>query len=450
MVVPTFVPSYTERSLRTAFAINPSAVLDHISDAAFDHEHNSELIEILASHKFIDLIGSIMTSPHASDNLREQATWALAILLTASNDDLSDQVNEYCLDNMDVIMEMLVGRTWSSMEFAVAQGQGSVAYLLNNWTLYYELSDCMKFLNILDQDITMLPDNCLVDYFAILTRIFYKDYPVSHKNVYMFLQIGTEKNCWRHRSKIARQYAEALGNLCFRDKTILPNNYENVFKCCIELHEHVSRQEVYYILSNLLCEPGAADMFELYGAPLRHRLYTTVRNSVKNGKMTNAAYQALWALANWTVNVTTQASKESVILDNELRYLLESHKSLDFVQSALTALAIYRAELREDSTAPIIVIEDNNSIEGHSEAADPDTHRPISPIPSALDLLMVDVPFAPSQTVRNLVNELKIGGVNSLVQIPTDAVFTYNDLAWIETAGYAIYGGKFGINPSWF
>jgi len=450
MVTPSFVPSYTERSLSTAFAVNPSAVLDHISEAAYDHEHNTELIEILASHNFVELIGSIMTSPHASDNLREQATWALAILLTASNDDLSDQVDEYCLDNMDVIMEMLIGRTWTSMEFATAQGQSSVAYLLNNWTRYYELSDYVKFLNILDQDITMLSENSLADYFAILARIFYKDYPISAKNVHSFLQIGTEKNCWRHRSKIAQQYAHALGNLCFRDKAILPNNYMGAFKCCIALHKHVGRQEVYYILSNLLCEPGAADMFELFGAPLRRRLYTTIRNSVKAGKMTKAAYQALWALANWTVNVTTQASKESVISDNELRYLLESHKYLDFVQSALSTLAIYRAELREDSTAPIILIEDNASIEDHSEAADPDTHRPISPIPSALDLLMVDVPFAPSQTVRNLVNELKIGGVNSLVQIPTDAVFTYNDLAWIEKAGYAIYGGKFGINPSWF
>jgi hypothetical protein len=438
------IPTYNEMTLRTTFAVNPLNALNHITEAAMYDEDvvNQSLLNIVQHNGFVELIGSIVVNTDASDELRDYAAWALSMLFTTSNKSLSSTADFTCISIQNRLIDMLVGNTWHDAGYAASHGKRSVAYLLFNWVSNFtptvDFSEQIMSIVCDDAQFDMLPENCLSDFYSSLARVFDQYNKIDSNTVSAFLRRGVERHVWRGRAKIAQQYFNALSNLCERDDIIKHNQYVNAFKVFDRLYSHVPRRELFWALSNLLCEPGAADVFSNVGFVMRKHLYKTARISARNSTTTKSGLQAIWALGNWAVH---SSDLTRVLDEGALTEVMEAHAHLDVASYVLAKLSEWDvSDLNSFDRNDVMFI---NSVDND---ADPVPQHSSSPLPSAIDLIIGNKVQHVSNTLRNLVSELKKRGVNSWVPVPADALFTAADLSWMARSGYTILNGNFGVN----
>lgn len=216
------------------------------------------------------------------------------------------------------------------------------------------------------------------------------------------------------------------------------------------------RAELFWILSNVLTEPGAADLFFQHKELIQITIDAAVRDS-------NEGYEAIYALANFVTRVTDPVIQKSLACGAGAKSLAEAYaehgyafdiydhfyqtsfhekeKLRDLGTKGLTVMMRYVETYFPEMMGTDESVDDISEIIG--EAEDDDT-----PAPCAYELLCTSTSC--SQVVRHLVGLIKnaMAEGDSWVKVPLDTVLSAGDLVTLQHMGYVFDCDWLGVNPA--
>lgn len=210
------------------------------------------------------------------------------------------------------------------------------------------------------------------------------------------------------------------------------------------------RAELFWILSNVLTEPGAADIFFQNKELIQMVIDAAICDS-------NEGYEAIYALANFVTLVTDPAIQKSLACGAGTKSLAEHGYEFDiydhFYQisfhereklcnlgtTGLAAMSRYA-----ETYFPAVVDESDDDDDVKDIIAEEDDVS----VPYASELLRTSTSY--SQVVIHLVSLIKnaMEEGDSWVKMPQDTVLTVSDLVTLQRMGYVFDGDWLGINPA--
>lgn len=469
---------HTELSLRTAFILNPVKLLDEVCAAIMTEEQSSSqaLLTLIVKHDYINLIVGLIGNHETTDEVRDSALWTTGLLMASDNNDIRVTTLIAVSPLTIQISNLLFNKegAWKNDIYGMAYGCRSAAYLMQSIVRFGDEAVKADIADLLNPNMLTVfglpPLNAQSDYFYALQNLFKSFNLPPRELVSAFLKVSTHGEFPKslikelHPSILNGAYTACVSTLCERDHFIHEDNYPyafQLFEALIQEGSTKSLTEHLWALSNLLCEPGAADCLLMRVYNGEDELLPAVMSLIldENTDKANTTKEAIWVIANFITNVKNPANY--LFLVQHLDWLRSGLSR--FSHNRVVREAIQRFDQLEEQFYPVDSDSESDSdSDASSETTDvynsssgtnaPEllvaeamTQTEAAP-PSALQLLVGRLPV-PSEKVRHLVSELVGAGVYSWIPITDNTVFTVADMRWMEASGYIVSQGHFGIAP---
>ncbi|NDC39746.1 MAG: hypothetical protein EBZ48_17190, partial [Proteobacteria bacterium] len=263
------------------------AVLHESSDA-----DSAKFVKMIHELDYINLIFGLITSPDTTDELRDNALWTAGLLAASDSVDIRKDTCSAAFSEMGRIAQLLFneGGAWKCADYACRFGQRSAAYLVYTSIQAMFDSGDGEILDILwptNDRTRCLAKNARADYYCALSRMFERVDEVPSELVRDFLSLSNVE--------VGEPIIRCLSVLCERNGLIRPEMYNEAFDMFLSLFEETTgnRGEIFWAISNLLCEPGAADIFTDHWA-----LREIVSSAASSSNSSQKKKEALWALVS--------------------------------------------------------------------------------------------------------------------------------------------------------
>lgn len=441
----TTTTKHTELSLRTAFILNPVKLLDEIGNAIKNEEkeESQQLLSLIVKHDYINLIAGLITNQETTNEVRHAALWTTGLLLVS--DDEAIRRTSFAA------VSPLIGQIFALM-FTKSRNSESAAYLILSFarsiTQFGDEAVQKQFAEYLLGPVSHLSEYAQNDYFATLFQVFenYSAPPTALVAAYLNSPVEALSP-----NIIQGTFTRCLGMLCERNRFIRPDTYPDAFHLFEKLPNNWNyNTELLWVLSNLLCEPGAADCLAELTARGESHLLNDIDSDTDDPIITK---NAIWAIANFIVNLQNPNNQLFLV---EHMYWLKTILER-FADKKVAAEGLRRFNELDAQFFPEDSDSDSDASSETTEVYNDGcrTNVPellvvetaaVSTPPSALQLVVGQLP-SPSETVRRLVTELMAAGIYSWVAVPDNAMFSAADMRWMEGSGYVVSQGHFGISP---
>ena len=404
---------YTEKSLRSAFLLRPKALLEEICDAVMTEQEEASrgLLQLIKVGDYVNLIFGLIVSRSSSDQLREVALWTAGLLAGSDLHDLRTPACAYAFAHMNTIHSLLFneGGYWKKgAGAAAAAGPTAAAYLISNSVRFFfqtHHGDVFDFLKPTPARLYNMPKEAQNDYLWALSWMFESAESIPTHMVSTFLQYVDTTN--------VAPIINCLAALGERNDAIRQEHFSDLFHLIRRLYDQPSceNDKLFFVLSNLLCEPGASDQFTS-----QYALQEIVCDAAQSAVFSRTKLEALWVLSNWVVNCTDK--RPFTVNGNTVHNIIHNNQNIGCAKQAIEILP------RPD---------DNKT-------------NPLKHLPSALELIGAAELTTPTEQLQNLVTELRHAtSVWSWIPVPDDVTFTAGDLRWMEAMGYVLSHGFFGV-----
>ena len=485
--VSNIAPFYsTDLEAKVACVLDRSAFLDSVTDA-INHETKredaKEMVAMMAANGFVPIIAALLTDREPT--IRRKAYLALGNMIASEDKKMSFLATTAAVKALDTITKALGDNEFRhSGAFVFANIAQFLAPVMapetrNNMrntvdTVFHgksEWSDSKAVLADLLRAAQYL-GACYEVPTPVLLTAFEQKWAKCFNSALHILsnQIGKDSFGESYRGPAF----QAFRTLLLSDK--VPESQATEF---------------FFALSNLVVEPGVADMY------LNDDLCVTktcdVIRDFAGVRHSTTAYEATFVLANAIARQSSLAPLNDTLLERVEDTLLEvldrpiSHnKKLETaIEEALNTLGaekVHRADLETEKTIAELLTEINNVPSSEDMEIDTDddytaanlnlpceqtTLWPPTPTtevhnpnynynqtlfeynpPSALDILARLRNNAPtSAIVNNLIRSVEAAG-GAFVPLPVNTILTVADLSALEARGFTIVRGALGINAA--
>jgi len=439
-----------------AVMLDRSSFLDSVTDAVTYEDKNSDatkMISILSNNAFLSLMPALLTD--ADINIRNKAYLALGNLIASNNRDMS-------VAALNCAYKALTDKKFV---FTTETSHG-IAFILTNMAMRYaRWAQWFPNANVNKNDVLLYAEEHLT-----------ADLPASVKRdlLWVFKELKSHflleptlliTLLEQQQKKTFSTALRFLGDIVSDDKffeshCFMPTyNYLRGMLLKNEAPFGTTLDHL-WMLSNLVTESGMGLTFLQ-----DYDLFEAVTDRIRHSKENLVVSEAVWVLLNSLVHVDLKDLSHFCVLDTHdviLDFLrgnrgtpivrkeapLACSKLMDFITTRyLPADDVEDVEEDEE-------YEDEEEIWYPATASEEAAHPPceISGFtlynpPSAADLLQKRiVRGVTSAAVFNLVQILEANNLQ-FTPIPDDMALTAEDLKALETRGYAISGGRIGINP---
>ena len=479
--VSNIAPFYsTDLEAKVACVLDRSAFLDSVTDAInyeTKREDAKEMVAMMAANGFVPIIAALLTDRDSS--IRRKAFLALGNMIASEDKQMSFLATTAAVKALDTISKALGG---NDFQHGAAFVFANIAQFLAP-VMAPETRNNMK--NTLDSVFHAKSD-------WSDSKVILADLLRGGQYLGACYEVPTPVLLTAIEQKWAKCFASALHILSDQiSKDSFGESYRapafQTFRTLLLSDKVPSSQvhEFFFALSNLVIEPGVADMYLNDDLCITKtcdiiRDFARIRHSA-------AAYEATYVLVNAIARQSTLEPLSNVLLERVEETLLEiqdslkihNHKKLDTsITEALNTLGaekVHRADLQTEKEIAELMTEINNVSTSEDMEIDTDddvpnlnlpcekdtlwppvpTHNPnynqtlfeFNP-PSALDILARLRNNAPtSAIVNNLIRSVEAAG-GAFVPLPENTILTVADLSALEARGFSIVRGSLGINAA--
>jgi hypothetical protein len=479
MSASNIAPFYsTDLEAKVACVLDRSAFLDSVTDA-INHETKredaKEMVAMMAANGFVPIIAALLTDRESS--VRRKAYLALGNMIASEDKKMSFLATTAAVKALDTITDALGD---NELRHSGAFVFANIAQFLAP-VMAPETRNNMR--NTVDNVFNGKSE--WTDSKAVLADLLRAaQYLGACYEVSTPVLLTAFEQKW---SKCFNSALHILSNQISKDS--FGESYRapafQAFRTLL-LSDKVPESQVtefFFALSNLVVEPGVADMY------LNDDLCVTktcdIIRDFAGVRHSTAAYEASFVLANGVARQSSLAPLSDTLLERVEDTLLEvldrpiSHNNKKLqtaIEEALNTLGaekVHRADLETEKELAELLTEINNVPSSEDMEIDTDddytaanlnlpceinTPWPPAPNynqtlyeynpPSALDILARLRNNAPtSAIVNNLIRSVETAG-GAFVPLPENTILTVADLSALEARGFSIVRGALGINAA--
>ena len=482
--------SYSDLDARTDFVLNRVAFLESVCDV-LEYENTPENLQKVAvwrDNNYISLIVRSILDPNA--DIYDNAIWAASNLLGSDDTKVATMTRTAITDN---ILKRLVHMAGRSNPNSIAARNG-IYYLfcnLSNYEMPRFFTEAIgnSLLNIMltDKRVDVNP-KAQIDFLDTVKNIAAKD-PDAIDELLLIEALFNPDQSHNHS-----RLFHIIGTLAEHDSMICPLGISQLMTYFTEQltsdddNTDVTRQEMLWVLSNIMTEPTAPAYFVGEHKELKSLVESIAWAELAFNEEADEAvgYEVLFALANYVGSKhLSEEFKENIANDDDLAALFGA--CLDHDNSKIAAVAREGFDLisqmistfcpdkycedcgetscgGDDVHAIKKLVEthcDENCDENCEENCDDENcddtendapHESVyglceKPVPSASDLVLGERRGNESAAVRRIVSLLVDSPAGEWVEAPSDWTLTIADLTTLQHLGYTIKDGYVGINP---
>ena len=473
--------AYTELAARTQFIMGRVAFLKDVAETLMDEGKpaSDAKINVWLNNAYIPLIVRCIKSD--DEAVRDDALWTVANLLGADTIAVREETkNALTTDLLQIALDCVFLDSTETVE--------SAAFLLSNYARFKDIS----FADAKSIIIATCAKGVLTTGKAATDLLWTANYAADKfpAAIPLSLVVNTLGDIHFNKDK-ARLLVSLLGLAAEQDGLV----HESLLEPTISVLERRigatrgsgMRATLFWILSNVLTEPGAPEMF------FRHKKllnYTITASSYGS----NEGFQATYALANFVTNVKDTMIQAvlacgagsicAAVADDEEGYTYDIYDTFDQLSSSEDAtlntigtevmeiLKHYMSLYGEDMDTEVDTDEEEEDDDSIIEDITPTptvplarTEENIAPatnngewhirVPCAYELLYgSDRASSESRTVRNLVGLVEQAMSDPTmegdgwVKIPMDTIISVSDMITLQHMGYSFDSGWLGVNPT--
>ena len=474
--------AYTELAARTQFIMGRVAFLKDVAETLMDEGKpaSDAKINVWLNNAYIPLIVRCIKSD--DEAVRDDALWTVANLLGADTIAVREETkNALSADLLQIALDCVFLDSTETVE--------SAAFLLSNYARFNDISfaDAKSIIIVTCAKGILTTGKAATDLLWAANYMADK-FPAA---IPLSLVVNTLGDIHFNKDK-ARLLRRLLGIASEQDGLM----HEGLLNPVISVLERLLgssqssgvRAELFWILSNVLTEPGAPEMF------FRHKKllsYTITASSYGS----NAGLQATYALANFVTNVKDTMIQAVLacgagsicadVADDEEGYTYDIYDTFDQLSSSENAtlntigtevmeilkhyMSLYGEDVDTEVDTEVDTDEEDDSIieditptptvplartEENIAPATNNTEWHIR-VPCAYELLYgSDRPSCESSVVRHLVGLVEQAMSDpdmegdGWVKIPLDTIISVSDLITLKHMGYVFDGEWLGVNPA--
>lgn len=472
--------SYSDLDARTDFVLNRVAFLESVPEV-MEHEHtpeNKQKVAVWRDNNYIPLIVRSIMDP--KEEIFDQAIWATGNLLVSDDTEVAAMTRAAITDDLLKRLVQMVGRFPQS---PLSPGvQNGIYYLFSNLSQSdYKMP--RFFTEAIGNSLlkTMLTDKRFVvnpkahiDFLETVKNIAKKD-PSAINSLLLTQTLFNPDQSYPDRSRDHSRLFHIIGTLAEQDSMICPLGIHQLMSYFTKQlsasadNTGITRQEMLWVLSNIMTEPTAPACFvnDYYHEELKSLVESIAWTElVTHTEDANEAigYEALFVLVNYVSGAKhlSEEFKKNLANDDDLASLFAT--CLVHPNKKIAAVAREGFDLISQLISTFYPDETSVPVDESSDDCDDDcddcdtehddTENDVQyvtvcekPVPSASDLVLGERRGKESGAVRRVVSLLVDSPVGEWVEVPSDWTLTISDLTTLQHLGYAIKDGYVGINP---
>ena len=471
--------SYSDLDARTDFVLNRIAFLESVPDVMENENtpENKQKVAVWRDNNYIPLIVRSIMDPN--EEIYDHAIWATGNLLGSDDAEVAAMARAAITDDLLKRLVQMVGRyPQSPLSPAVQNG---IYYLFSNLSKSdYKMP--RFFTEAIGNSLlkTMLTDKRFVvnpkahiDFLHAVKNIAEKD--PGAINVLLLTEALLNPDQSRNHS----QLFHIIGTVAEHDSMICPLGIRQLMTYFttkqLSASAGITRQEMLWVLSNIMTEPTAPACFVGEHEELKNLVESIAYNELlvhkKDGDVA-VGYEALFALVNCLSGAKhmSEELKKNIAYDHELAGLIGTclvhhnpkivavaGEGVDLICEIRSTFCPVEESVHEscddcDDCDDCDECDDCDDCD-QSDTEHDDTENDVQyetvcekPVPSASDLVLGERRGKESGAVRRVVSLMVDSPIGEWVEVPSDWTLTISDLTTLQHLGYSIKDGYVGIN----
>jgi hypothetical protein len=491
--------SYSDLDARTEFVLNRVAFLESVR-VVLNYEHtpeNMQKVAVLRDNNYIPLIVRCIMDPN--EEIYDRAIWATAYLIGSDDQEVATMTRAAITDDLLKRLVELAGRIPLSDVRALSQSvRNGIYYLIGNLSSYdyamprffTEVVGNISLMQIMLAD--QNPKHRTIMFLDTVKKIAAKD-PGAINSLFLIDALFKPELSQYHS-----QLFHIIGTLAGHDSMICSLGISKLMTYFIEqltsdddnVNTNITRQEMLWVLSNIMTEPSAPAYFVGEHKELKSLVESIAWVELAFNEEADEAvgYEVLFALANYVGSKhLSEEFKENIANDDDLAALFGAcldhdnakiaavaREGFDLISQMISTFCPdkYCEDCGETSCGGDDVHAIKKLVETHCDECceencddencdneicddtenDAPPHESVyglceKPVPSASDLVLGERRGNESAAVRRVVSLLVDSPAGEWVEVPSDWTLTISDLTTLQHLGYTIKDGYVGINP---
>lgn len=455
--------SYSDLDARTDFVLNRVGFLESVP-SVMEHEHtpeNKQKLAVWRDNNYIPLIVRSIMDPN--QEIYDRAIWATGNLLGSDDAEVAAMTRAAITD--DLLKRLVYMTGCYTLTSTVRNG---IHYLFSNLS-HYEMprffteaigNSLLKKIML----VLVMNPKAQIDFLETVKNIAKKD--PSAVNVTLLIDALFNPKLSQNHSRlfhIISTIAEHDSMICPLGISQLMTYFTKQLSASAADNTGINRQEMLWVLSNIMTEPTAPAFFVCDHKELKSLVESIAWKELVTDKEDadeDVGYEALFSLVNCVSGAKHMSEKFDKIIanDDNLVALFETctvhhnKKVAAVAREGFDLISQMISTLYPDIKVPVETqCEDESCDKSDTET---DTQNDVKcetvcekPVPSASDLVLGERRGKESGAVRRVVGLLVNSPVGEWVEVPSDWTLTISDLTTLQNLGYTIKDGYVGINP---
>lgn len=463
--------SYSDLDARTDFVLNRVAFLQSVP-GVMEHEHtpeNKQKVAVWRDNNYIPLIVRSIMDPN--EEIYDHAIWATGNLLGSDDAEVAAKTRAAITDDLLKRLVQMAGR------ISLSPGvQNGIYYLF--WNLSQADYEMPRFFTeaignsllrtmLREKVIDVVNPKARIDFLETVKNIAKKDPRVI--NALLLTEALLNPDQSRNHSRLFH----IIGTLAEHDSMIRPVSITQLMSYFSKQlsasadNTGITRQEMLWVLSNIMTEPTAPAFFMCDHKELKSLVESIAWNeldTLKENPDEVVGYEALFVLVNYVsggAKHMSEAFDKNLVNDDDLVSLFETcmvhrnKKVAAVAREGFDLISQMISTLYPEIKEPVEPQCEDESCEESDTETDTENdvqYEPVvticeKPVPSASDLVLGERRGNESAAVRRVVSLLVNSPVGEWVEVPSDWTLTISDLTTLQHLGYTIKDGYVGINP---